>query len=42
MFESYEEARIYPGDRRGQRQLDALLEKEIGRASCRERVFINV
>ena len=28
MFESYEEARIYPGDRRGQRQLDALLEKE--------------
>lgn len=28
MFESYEESRIYPTDKRGQRQLAALLEKE--------------
>ena len=28
MFENYEEARIYPTDKRGQRELMALLEKE--------------
>lgn len=28
MFEEYEESRIYPADRRGQKQLAALLEKE--------------